>query len=95
MIYYIRSSEPFQITIEEKENDREEYLEKVADVYMKYNSSIFMLPNGRIFTAKLISKTQIRECVQGSKYEEGMVTSWVIKDLSRIILLFKYEELKL
>jgi len=81
------------VTIEEKNHDFTEFMDKLFEVLQKYELGVFKTPDKRLFKAVLIKRTDVHERIKVVERTYRGETSWIASRRVQVILKYEFKEL--
>lgn len=91
MIYQLSTLAPHIITIEEKDENMQSFLEEMADIYVKYECGKFRMVDGYLYKATLIKKVEFCETIKATQTVAKNVFSWTVKSKRTTVLEYHFE----
>src|SRR4029077_5891233 len=92
MIQYIPDTTPHVIVLNENRDNMKQFLEEMTDIYIKYEVGKFGTPDGKLYQAILIKKTETNKTTRITHQHAGKVFSWNVEQMREIRLEYHFTE---
>ena len=92
MIQYIQDIKPHIIELEENHDDMKAFLEAITDIFIRYEVGKFQTPDGKLYKAELITKTETTRTTRKTHQTANKIYSWTVEQCREVTLEYHFKE---
>lgn len=92
MIQYIQDTTPHILTLYENQDDMKHFIEEMTDIFVRYEIGKFQTPDGKLYKAELVTKTETTKTTRVTHQAAGKIFSWNVEQTRQVKLEYHFTE---
>lgn len=93
MIQYIPDTTPHILTLNEDNENMRNFIEEMTDIFLQYEIGNFQTPDGKLFKAELVTKTEISKTTRVTKQIAGKIFNVNVEHTRKVVFEYHFKEI--